>query len=81
MGLKGGFDWVYAQGYGQVIMGIAVITILGMAAETVVVLAGYPEAINTVKRAVKSIQLLASIGLLIKVLVALNDLSKGNFLN
>lgn len=81
MGLKGGFDWVYSQGYGQVIMGIAVITILGMAAETVVVLAGYPEAINTVKRAVKSIQLLASIGLLIKVLIALNDLSKGNYLN
>ncbi|TGE35847.1 hypothetical protein E4K67_22260 [Desulfosporosinus fructosivorans] len=81
MGLKGGFDWVYSQGYGQVIMGIAVITILGMAAETVVVLSGYPDAINTVKRAVKSIQLLASIGLLIKVLIALNDLAKGNYLN
>jgi len=81
MGLKGGFDWVYSQGYGQIIMGIAVITILGMAAETVVVLAGYPESINTVKRAVKSIQLLASIGLLIKVLIVLNDLAKGNYLN
>ena len=81
MGLKGGFDWVYSQGYGQIIMGIAVITILGMVGETVVVLAGYPESINTVKRAVKTIQLLASIGLLIKALIALNDLALGRYLN
>lgn len=79
MGLKGGFNWVYSQGYGQIIMGIAVVTILGMVAESVVVLTGYPEVINTVKRAVKTIQLLASIGLLLKALVALNSLSMGKF--
>lgn len=79
MGLQGGFDWVYSQGYGQIIMGIAVVTILGMVAESVVVLAGYPEVINTVKRSVKTIQLLASIGLLVKALVALNDLALGKF--